>query len=93
MTSEEQFEEWFDMMQDIGERCGHSLNQQHKELLKSAWDESRCSIVIELPSPHQGNFGWMHQDFACQRAIEKAGVKWTQGPRQTLSDILKEYRK
>lgn len=53
-----------------------------------AWQASRAAIEVELPSPHQGSFGWMHQDFAVQRAIEASGLKWTQGPKRTLSDII-----
>lgn len=52
------------------------------------WQASRAAIEVELPSPHQGNFGWMHQDFTVQRAIEAAGIKWKQGPKHTLSDII-----
>ncbi|WP_271043403.1 hypothetical protein [Pseudomonas sp. VB3] len=53
-----------------------------------SWQASRAAIEVELPSPHQGNFGWMHQDFAVQKAIEAAGIKWKQGPKRTLSDII-----
>ena len=43
MSSREEFEAWFDMMQDAGERCGSSLGQWHRDLMESAWDASRDS--------------------------------------------------
>jgi len=64
-----------------------------KSLWEESWKASRAAVTVELPSPHQGNFGWMFQDFEAQRAIEKAGVKWSQGPKRTLADIFREYLK
>lgn len=43
------FDEWFDMIQDVGERCGTSLGQQHRDLMEAAWQASRDSIEIKLP--------------------------------------------
>jgi len=44
------FEEWFDMMQDIGEHCGTSLGQWHMELMEAAWDASREELKAENES-------------------------------------------
>jgi hypothetical protein len=44
------FEEWFDMMQDIGEHCGTSLGQWHMELMESAWDASHEELKAENES-------------------------------------------
>jgi hypothetical protein len=72
MDSRQKFEEFFDMMQDIGEHCGSSLGQWHHDLMLRAWEASRESLVVELPK--ENDIGHITYTSA-MRAIERQGIR------------------